>query len=90
MQEATKHQGSKCKVKIIAIDEKTIEKLANKFPFYTKTKIPGGLYNNNKKDLHICVFVNITRTVLFLLIKNGMATVGKSLYIRALVGTIQW
>lgn len=51
MQEATKHQGSKCKVKIISIDKKTINKLVNKFPFYTKTEIPGGLYNNNKKDI---------------------------------------
>jgi TRAP transporter TAXI family solute receptor len=51
MQEATKHQGSRCKVKIIAIDKKTIEKLVNRFPFYTKTKILGGLYNNNKKDI---------------------------------------
>jgi TRAP transporter TAXI family solute receptor len=51
IQEATRHQGSKCKVKILSIDKKTIEKLVSRFPFYTKAKIPGGLYNNNKKDI---------------------------------------
>ena len=51
MQEATKYQGSTCKVKILSIDNKTIEKLTKKFPFYTKAIIPGGLYNNNPKDV---------------------------------------
>lgn len=40
-----------CNAKIIPIDDKDIEKLINKFPFYSYTNIPGGMYSGNDKDI---------------------------------------
>jgi uncharacterized protein len=47
LQEAT--QG--CKVKIISIDEATINKLVQNNSFYVKSVIPGGMYVGNPNDI---------------------------------------
>jgi len=40
-----------CKIKIIPIDNETVEKLIAKNPFYVKSSIPGGMYAGNPNDV---------------------------------------
>ncbi len=40
-----------CKVRIIAIDKETIDKLTKNNPFYVKAVIPGGVYSNNPHNI---------------------------------------
>lgn len=47
LQEATQS----CKVKIIAIDKKVIDKLIKANSFYVRSVIPGGMYARNPKDI---------------------------------------
>jgi len=47
LQEATQT----CKVRLIAIDRETIDKLVHMNPFYVKAVIPGGMYANNPGDI---------------------------------------
>jgi TRAP transporter TAXI family solute receptor len=47
LQEATQS----CKVRIIAVDDKTIDDLVAKNSFYVKAIIPGGIYAVNPKDI---------------------------------------
>jgi TRAP transporter TAXI family solute receptor len=51
LQEVTQYNNSRCKVKIINIDNKTIEKLIKINPSYVKSYIPGGMYKNNPEDI---------------------------------------
>ncbi len=48
LQEATQA----CKVKIIDIDQETIDKLIKVNPFYVKSVIPGGMYAGNSQDIN--------------------------------------
>ena len=47
LQEATQT----CKIKIIPIDQVTLDKLIEKNPFYVKAVIPGGMYAGNANDI---------------------------------------
>lgn len=47
LQEATQS----CKVRIIAIDKDTVNKLTRDNPFYVKARIPGGMYSGNPNDI---------------------------------------
>lgn len=47
LQEATQS----CRVKIISVDRKTIDKLIETNPFYVRAVIPGGVYAGNSKDV---------------------------------------
>jgi hypothetical protein len=47
LQEATQT----CRVKIISIDQATVDKLIEKNPFYVKSVIPGGVYAGNPSDI---------------------------------------
>lgn len=40
-----------CKIKLIAIDDKTIDKLIELNPFYVKAVVPGGMYANNQQNV---------------------------------------
>lgn len=40
-----------CKIKLITIDDKTIDKLIELNPFYVKAVIPGGMYANNQQNI---------------------------------------
>jgi TRAP transporter TAXI family solute receptor len=40
-----------CDVRIIPVDGPEVELLVSKFPFYTYTTIPGGMYSTNKEDI---------------------------------------
>ncbi|MDA9231314.1 TAXI family TRAP transporter solute-binding subunit [Rickettsiales bacterium] len=51
LQEATQYQDPNCKVKILNIDRPTIKKLVKINPFYVKAIIPGGMYNDNPKNI---------------------------------------
>jgi len=48
LQEATQL----CKVKILSIDSKTVNKLIDKNSFYVKSSIPGGMYSGNLKNVN--------------------------------------
>lgn len=39
-----------CKIKLITIDDKTIDKLIELNPFYVKAVVPGGMYANNQQN----------------------------------------
>jgi hypothetical protein len=47
LQEATQS----CKVKLIPIDIKTVDKLIELNPYYVKAVVPGGMYANNQEDV---------------------------------------
>ena len=49
LQEAT--QNGKCKVRILGIDKKSVQKLIDSNGFYAKSVIPGGMYRNNPNDI---------------------------------------
>lgn len=51
LQEVTQYSNSGCKVKIINIDNKTIEQLIKINPSYVKSYISGGMYKNNPEDI---------------------------------------
>lgn len=51
LQEVTQYNNAGCKVKIINIDNKTIEKLIKINPSYVKSQIAGGMYANNPNDI---------------------------------------
>jgi len=40
-----------CKIKLIAIDDKTIDKLIELNPFYVKAVVAGGMYANNQQNI---------------------------------------
>ncbi len=40
-----------CDAKIIPVEDKDVDKLVNRFPFYAYTTIPGGMYNGNDQDI---------------------------------------
>ncbi|MDA7705430.1 TAXI family TRAP transporter solute-binding subunit [Rickettsiales bacterium] len=51
VQEVTQHSNIGCKVKIINIDDDTINKLIKINPSYVKSYIAGGMYKNNPEDI---------------------------------------
>jgi len=51
LQEVTQNSNSGCKVKILNISEKVIEKLIKINPSYVKSYVSGGMYKNNPKDI---------------------------------------
>jgi hypothetical protein len=51
LQESTQNPNPKCKVRILNIDTKTIDKLIKINPYYVKSKIPGGMYRGNPDDI---------------------------------------
>ena len=51
LQEATQNSNPKCIVKILGVDEKSVNKLIKMSPFYARSVIPGGMYRNNPDDV---------------------------------------
>ncbi len=51
LQEATQNSDPKCRVRILGIDRKSIDKLIKVNPFYVKAIIPGGMYRGNPNDI---------------------------------------
>ena len=51
LQEATQYPDPSCKVRILNIDKKSINRLVKMHPFYVKATIPGGMYRNNPDEI---------------------------------------
>jgi TRAP transporter TAXI family solute receptor len=52
LQEATQYQDPNCKVKILSIDKKSVNKLTKLNPFYVKAIVPGGMYRGNPNNIY--------------------------------------